>query len=68
MIIPVNFSSINIWLIVTVVVLLVTMELSSTYYGRTSLQINRQRLQNVALVVFGFFAISTVITAISVIS
>jgi hypothetical protein len=46
---PLNFWYISIWLAVTTIILLITAELISPYYGRTNLAIDKKRLRRVAL-------------------
>jgi len=46
---PLNLWYISIWLAVTTIILLVTAELISPYYGRTNLAIDKKRLRRVAL-------------------
>jgi hypothetical protein len=52
---PLLLWDISLWLAVTAIVLLVTSELVSPYYGKTSLFINKKRLRNVALTVSTLF-------------
>jgi len=46
---PLSFWDISLWLAVTAIILLITSELISPYYGKTNLQINKKRLKNAAL-------------------
>jgi hypothetical protein len=46
---PLSFWDIGLWLAITAIILLVTSELISPYYGKTNLIINKKRLRNVAL-------------------
>lgn len=48
---PLGFWDISLWLAVTAIILLVTSELISPYYGKTSLIMNKKRLRNVALAI-----------------
>jgi len=46
---PLSFWDISLLLAVTALVLLVTSELLSPYYGKTSLSINKKRLRTAAM-------------------
>ena len=46
---PLSFWDISLWLAVTAIILLITSELTSPYYGKTNLLINKKRLKNAAL-------------------
>jgi len=46
---PLSFWDLSLWLAVTAIILLVTSELLSPYYGRTSIIVNKKRLRMVAL-------------------
>jgi len=56
---PLSFNDISLWTAVVAIILLVTSELLSPYYGRTGIMINRRRLRLVALVA-AFIFLSTV--------
>ena len=49
MISPLSFWDLSLWIAVTATILLVTSELLSPYYGRTSIIVNKKRLRMVAL-------------------
>jgi len=49
MISPLSFWDLSLWIAVTAIILLVTSELLSPYYGRTSIIVNKKRLRMVAL-------------------
>jgi hypothetical protein len=68
MIIPMDATTLSIWLAFTTIILLITLDFTSTYYGRTNLQINRERLHNITLVLLGLLAISLIVLAINIIS
>ena len=59
MLLPLSFNDISLWTAVVAIILLVTSELLSPYYGRTGIMINRRRLRLVALVA-AFIFLSTV--------
>lgn len=56
---PLTFNDISLWLAVTAIILLITSELISPYYGRTNLLINKRRLRQTALA-FGILFLITV--------
>jgi len=58
---PLSFWDISLWLAVTAIILLITSELISPYYGKTSLLINKKRLRNVALIMSILFLITVAI-------
>lgn len=64
---PLGFWDISLWLAVTAIILLITSELVSPYYGRTNLRINKTRLKNTALIVSGAFLVTVAIRIVSII-
>ena len=64
---PLGFWDVSLWLAVTAIILFVTSELISPYYGKTSLIINRKKLRNVALSVSALFLITVAIRIINII-
>lgn len=48
MLLPIDSTELSIWLAVVTIILLVTLELLSPYYGRTGIRVNRRRLRAVA--------------------
>ena len=65
---PLGFWDINIWLAVTAIILLITSELISPYYGKTNLLINKKKLRNVALTVSTLFLITVAIRIATIIT
>jgi hypothetical protein len=65
---PLSFWDISLWLAVTAIILLITSELISPYYGKTNLLINKKRLRNVALVMSILFLITVVIRIYGIIT
>jgi hypothetical protein len=65
---PLGFSEISLWLATTAIILLVTTELISPYYGRTNIRINKRRLKNAALTVSLLFLITVAIRIVSIIA
>jgi hypothetical protein len=64
---PLVFWDISLWLAITAIILLVTSELISPYYGKTNLIINKKRLRNTALVVSTLFLITVAVRIASII-
>jgi len=64
---PLSFWDISLWLAITAVILLVTSELLSPYYGKTEIRISKKRLRNVAFAVSILFLTTIVMRIIGVI-
>jgi hypothetical protein len=64
---PLSFWDAAMWIAVTAIVLLITAELTSPYYGKTGLTINRQRLKNVAITFAAIFLITVATRIIGII-
>ena len=64
---PLGFWDISLWLAITAIILLITSELISPYYGKTTLIINRKKLRNVALSVSTLFLITVAMRIINII-
>jgi len=58
---PLSFWDISLWLAITAIILLITSELISPYYGKTNMLINKKRLKNAALTTGILFLISVAI-------
>ena len=65
---PLSFWDISLWLAVTAIILLITSELTSPYYGKTNLLINKKRLRNAALTVSTLFLITVAIRIATIIT
>jgi len=65
---PLSFWDLSLWLAVTSIILLVTSELVSPYYGKTNLLINKKRLKNAALTMGILFLITVVIRIFGIIT
>ena len=63
---PLSFWDISLWLAVTAIILLITSELISPYYGRMNLLINKKRLKNVALSIGTLFLITVAIRIVGI--
>jgi hypothetical protein len=66
--IPLNFWDISLWLAVTTIILLITAELISPYYGQTNLLINKKKLKNAALIMGLLFLITVAIRIYGIIT
>ena len=64
---PLSFWQISLWLAITAIILLVTSELISPYYGKTNLLINRKRLRNGAIIVSALFLITVAVRIATII-
>jgi len=58
---PLSFLDISLFLAVTAIILLITSELISPYYGKTNLLINKKRLKRAALIVSILFLMTIVV-------
>ena len=65
---PLSFRDISLWLAVTAIILLITSELTSPYYGKTNLSINKKRLKNTALTMGILFLITVAIRIYEIIT
>jgi len=65
---PLTFWDLSLWLAIISIILLVTAELVSPYYGQTNLLINKKRLRRVALAMGVLFLISVAIRIVSMIT
>ena len=65
---PLNFWDISLWLAVTAIILLITSELLSPYYGKTNLIINKKRLRNIATITATLFLITVAIRIYTIIT
>jgi hypothetical protein len=59
--IPLFFWDLSLWLAVTAIILLVTSELISPYYGKTKLLVKRKKLRKVAFTISILFLLTLVI-------
>jgi hypothetical protein len=66
--IPLNFWDISLWLAVTAIILLITAELISPYYGQTNLLLNKKRLKNAALIMGLLFLLTVAIRIYGIIT
>jgi len=64
---PLTFWDISLLLAVTAIILLVTSELLSPYYGKTSLKINKKKLRNAAITTSILFLATVGIRIITII-
>jgi hypothetical protein len=64
---PLDLWDISLFLAVTSVILLITSELLSPYYGKIGIRMNKKRLQNAAVVVSILFLATVAIRIITMI-
>jgi Ni,Fe-hydrogenase I cytochrome b subunit len=57
---PLGFLDLSLWTAVVAIILLITSEFLSPYYGRTGILIDRRRLRLAALVVAFIFLVTVV--------
>ena len=63
---PLSFWDISLWLAITAIVLLITSELISPYYGRMNLPINKRRLKNASISLGVLFIITVAIRIVGI--
>jgi len=64
---PLGLWDLSLWLAITAIILLITSELLSPYYGRINVYINRKRLRNAALAVSILFMATVVVKIMEII-
>lgn len=64
---PLSFLDLSLWLAVTAIILLITSEMISPYYGKTNIRLDRRRLRNLALGVSLLFLATMAIRIVSII-
>jgi hypothetical protein len=64
---PLSISDISLWLAITAIILLITSELLSQYFGKTNLLVNKKRLWNAALTASTLFLITVAIRVVTII-
>jgi len=64
---PLSFWDVSLWLAITAIILLITAELISPYYGQTNLFIEKGRLRKVALTLGILFLLTVLIRIFEVI-
>jgi len=65
---PLSFWDISLWLAVTAIILLITAELISPYYGQTNLLIKKGRLRTAALTLGTLFLLTVFIRIFEIIT
>jgi len=66
--IPLTFWDISLWLAITAIILLITAELISPYYGQTNILIDKKKLKNAALITAILFLITVAIRIYGIIT
>lgn len=64
---PLDLMNVILWLALTAIILLITSELISPYYGKTNLLIKRKRLRNVALTISILFLFAVILYMVMII-
>jgi hypothetical protein len=64
---PLGLWDISLLLAVTAIILLITSELLSPYYGRANLKINKKRLRNAAITTSALFLATVAMRVIAII-
>ena len=65
---PLTYTDVSLLLALGAIILLITAELISPYYGQTNLTINKRKLKNAATAAGTLFLINFVISVISIIT
>jgi len=65
---PLGFWDISLWLAVTAIILLITSEMLSPYYGKINIYINKKRLKNTALAVSMAFLFTVGVRIINILT
>jgi hypothetical protein len=68
MMFPIGFWDISLLLAITAIILLITSELLSSYYGKVNILINKKRLRNVALTVSTLFLTTVAIKIFTILN
>jgi len=61
MFLPLSLRDISLWLAIMAIMLLITSEMLSPYYGKVNINVNRKKLRIVALVLSILFLVTVVI-------
>ncbi len=64
---PITFSDLSLLLAVGAIILFITSELASPYYGPTNLVINKKKLKKATLAISLLFLVTVVIRVIAII-
>jgi hypothetical protein len=64
---PLGFWDISLLLAITAIILLITSELLSTYYGKVNILVNKKRLKNAAMAASTLFLATVTIRIISIV-
>jgi hypothetical protein len=64
---PLNFWDISLLLAITAVILLITSEMLSSYYGKINILINKKKLKNAATATSILFLITVAIRIVNII-
>ncbi|MBX5327644.1 MAG: hypothetical protein ACQXXH_01540 [Candidatus Bathyarchaeia archaeon] len=64
---PLDFWNLSLWLAVTAIILLITSEMLSPYYGKVKIRINRKRLKNISFTVAILFLATVAVRIVNII-
>lgn len=65
---PLGFDDFTLWLAITSIVLLITSELLSPYYGKIHVRVNKKKLRNVALATSLLFLVTVIIRVVALLT
>lgn len=65
---PLTFADISLWLAITAIILLMTSELISPYYGQANLLINKGKLRTIALIMGILFMLTVALRIYSIVT
>lgn len=66
--IPLGFDDVSLWLAIIALILLITSELLSPYYGRINIAINRRKLRHVALITSLLFLVTVAVRIVALLA
>ena len=64
---PLGFWDISLWLAITAIILLITSEMLSPYYGKAKILVNKRRLKNISFAVSILFLATVALRIVGVI-
>jgi len=65
---PLGFWDISLWLAITAIILIITSEMLSPYYGKINVHINKKRLKNASLATSMAFLITVAVRIINILT
>ncbi len=64
---PLTFWDVSLWLAITAIILLITSEMLSSYYGKINIRVDKKRLNSVAIVVSIAFVVTVALRVLNII-